>query len=253
MAQFIRHVGKIGDRKVAVVFRQIPGEDHMCLVIYTELLNQNIHDPLISAIESPVGQQSKDLADTLNRSYTRDGKIILQVLHAEGMMKKVQTNQVMMTPHPNQAIRLSELNEILNEMDRGEEAVKRLQEMDASRGLQDPKDIARRMRGESTLDPLIYPPSQGVSSVDGIIGDNKLAQDRLQQSQRMAAEAKSLLAESERLQSEAFQLDPSLAPKPAKPAKAKTAKAKTTAQVVAAHVAVPKKTAGRPKKTAVVG
>jgi hypothetical protein len=159
----------------------------------------------------------------------------------------------MMTPHPNQAIRLSELNEILNEMDRGEEAVKRLQEMDASRGLQDPKDIARRMRGESTLDPLIYPPSQGVPSVDGIIGDNKLAQDRLQQSQRMAAEAKSLLAESERLQSEAFQLDPSLAPKPAKPAKAKTAKAKTTAQVVAAHVAVPKKTAGRPKKTAVVG
>jgi hypothetical protein len=252
MAQFIRHVGKIGDRKVAVVFRQIPGEDHMCLVIYTELLNQNIHDPLISAIESPVGQQSKDLADTLNRSYTRDGKIILQVLHAEGMMKKVQTNQVMMTPHPNQAIRLSELNEILNEMDRGEEAVKRLQEMDASRGLQDPKDIARRMRGESTLDPLIYPPSQGVPSADGIMGDNKLAQDRLQQSARMAAEAKSLLAESERLQSEAFQLDPSLAPKPAKATKAKTTKAKTAPPVVVPAPAV-KKTPGRSKKTAVVG
>jgi hypothetical protein len=252
MAQFIRHVGKIGDRKVAVIFRQIPGEDHMALVIYTELLNQNIHDPLIAAIESPVGQQSKDLADALNRSYTRDGKIILQVLHAEGMMKKVQTNQVLMTPQPNQTIRLSELNDILNEMDRGEEAVKRLQEMDASRGLQDPKDIARRMRGESTLDPLIYPPSQGVPSVDGIIGDNKLAQDRLQQSARMAAEAKSLLAESERLQSEAYQLDPSLAPKPAKVAKVKPAKEKAPSPSVEAIVA-PKKSAGRPKKATIAG
>ena len=27
---FIRHVGKHGDRKVAVVFREVPGEPHMC-------------------------------------------------------------------------------------------------------------------------------------------------------------------------------------------------------------------------------
>jgi hypothetical protein len=29
---FLRHVGKISDRKVAVVFRELPGESHMCLV-----------------------------------------------------------------------------------------------------------------------------------------------------------------------------------------------------------------------------
>jgi hypothetical protein len=251
VAKFIKHVGKIGDRKVAVVFRQVPGEGHMALVVYTELLNQNIHDPLITCIESEPAQRSDSLAEALNRSYTRDGKILLQVLHQEGMMKKVQTSQILMTPHPNQAIRLSELNDILNEMERGEEAVKRLAEMDASRGLQDPKDIARRMRGESTLDPALYPPS--VPSAEGFIGDSKLAQDRLQQSARMAAEAKSLLAESERLQSEAFQLDPTLAPKPAKVAKVKTAKAKTPAPVVAAPVVATKKTAGRPKKSVVAG
>ncbi len=38
---FTRHVGKQGDRKVAVVFREVPGEAHMCLVVHTELLNQH--------------------------------------------------------------------------------------------------------------------------------------------------------------------------------------------------------------------
>jgi hypothetical protein len=28
---FMKHVGKHGDRKVCILFRQVPGEDHMCL------------------------------------------------------------------------------------------------------------------------------------------------------------------------------------------------------------------------------
>jgi hypothetical protein len=112
MAKFIKHVGKIGDRKVAVVFREIPGEEWMCLVVYTETLNQNIHDPLIMCIESEPAQSATNLADALNKNYTRDGKILLQVLHHEGMMKKVQTSQVLMTPAPNQSVRLDELNKI---------------------------------------------------------------------------------------------------------------------------------------------
>lgn len=113
MAAFIRHVGRHGDRKVAIVFREVPGEPHMCLVVYTELLNRNIHDPLISCIESDIGQHSENLADALNRMHTRDGKILLQVLHAEGMLKKVNTEQIIMTPAPNTTIKLNELNKIL--------------------------------------------------------------------------------------------------------------------------------------------
>ena len=113
---FTRHVGKQGDRKVAVVFREVPGEPHMCLVTHTELLNQHIHDPLIQCIESDIGQNSEHLADALNRTHTKDGRIILQVLHAEGQLKKVQTSQILMTPSPNQSIRLDELNTILDEM-----------------------------------------------------------------------------------------------------------------------------------------
>jgi hypothetical protein len=202
MAQFLRHIGKVGDRKVAVIFRQVPGETHMALVVYSQLLNQNIHDPLMAAIESATGQQAKDLADALNRAYTKDGKIILQVLHTEGMMKKIQTNQVVMTPAPNQTIRLNELNDLLDEMEKGEAAVRRMAEIDASRGLQDPADVARRMRGESTIDPV----TAGVDT----LGNDILAQNLMGQAARMAAEAKGLLAESERLQKEAQALLPQI-------------------------------------------
>ena len=199
---FTRHVGKQGDRKVAVVFREVPGEPHMCLVTYTELLNQHIHDPLIQCIESDIGQNSEHLADALNRTHTKDGRIILQVLHAEGQLKKVQTSQILMTPSPNQSIRLDELNTILDEMKQGESAVKRLQELDNSRGMQDPADVVRRMRGNQNA-----PAPKGIQASGDALGDAAIAQTLRQQAAKMDAEAKGLLAEAQRLQKEAAQLE----------------------------------------------
>lgn len=197
---FIRHVGKIGDRKVAIVFREIPNEPHMALVTYTETLNMHVHDPLMAAIESPAGQQSQNLAEILNRSYTKDGKIILHMLHTEGLLKKVQTAQVTVTPNSRTNIRLDELNKILNEMDQGEAAIKRLQELDNSRGIQDPVDVARRIR-ESKETPAVN------KSSDGLLGDSALASNLRQQATRMHAEAQGLLAESQRLMKEAAQME----------------------------------------------
>lgn len=232
---FLRHVGKHGDRKAAIIFREVPGEPHMALITYTETLNQHIHDPMMRCIESDIGQNSENLADALNRSYTQDGRPILQVLHSEGLLKKVNTAQIIVTPNPQTKIKLEELNSILNEMKQGENAVKRLQEMDASRGLQDPVDVAKRMRGDKQVPPPINQAPQGV------LGDSTLAQQRLQQAQRMAAEARGLLAESDRLLAEAHQMDPSLAPAPVK-AKAKTTKAKVTEAVVEAPAPKVRKT-----------
>jgi hypothetical protein len=228
---FLRHVGKQGDRKVAVIFREVPGEPHMCLVTYTETLNQHIHDPLIRCIESDIGQHSENLADALNRSYTQDGRPILQVLHVEGQLKKVQTSQIVMTPAPNTKIKLDELNKILDEMKMGEDAVKRLSEMDKSLGLQDPADVARRMRGDK-------PAPKGLQASGDALGDSAIAAQRLQQANKMAAEARGLLAESERLLAEAHQMDPSLAPPKAKAPR----KAKVTEAVVQAPAPKVKKT-----------
>lgn len=219
MSSFLRHVGKHSDRKVAVVFREIPGEPHMCLVAYTELLNQHIHDPLVRCIESDIGQNSENLADALNRTYTNDGKIILQVLHSEGMLKKVNTELIVMTPQPNTKIKLSELNKILDEMKQGEEAVKKLADMDQSLGLQDPRDVMRRMRG--TPDK--------VQSTGDTLGDNQLANNLRQQAEKMNREAKGLMAEAERLLKEAAGLDPAKPEKEVKQTKVRKTKSKVNA------------------------
>ena len=113
---FLKHVGKQGDRKVAIIFREVPGEPHMCLVTYTETLNQHIHDPLIRCIESDIGQHSESLSDALNRTLGLDGNPILQTLHREGLLKKVNTENIVVTPNPQTKIKLNELNKILTEM-----------------------------------------------------------------------------------------------------------------------------------------
>ena len=211
---FTRHVGKHGDRKVAVVFREVPGEPHMALVVYTEILNRTIHDPLIQCIESDIGQSSEDLALALNRTYTTDGQVILQKLHAEGMLKKVQTELIVMTPQPNTRIKLSDLNKILDEMKMGEAAVKKLAEMDSQLGMQDPMAVARRMRGDKdAFTPETIPGVKnapvGFVANDDTLGDNTIANNLRQQALRMAAEAKGLLAESDRMLKEAETLAPS--------------------------------------------
>jgi hypothetical protein len=214
---FIRHVGKMNDRKVAIIFREIPGEPHMCLVTYTETLNQHIHDPLMKCIESDIGQNAKELADALNRTLTHDGRPILQLLHLEGLLKKVNTEHVVVTPNSNTKIKLNELNKVLNEMQQGEEAVKRMAELDESRGLQDPADVARRLRGDQRGAKDAW--TQPAQSANGALGDNELANNLRQQATKMTNEAKGLMAEADRLLKEAAAMDP-------KPAVAETVKPK---------------------------
>jgi hypothetical protein len=200
---FLRHVGKIGDRKVAIVFREVPNETHMCLVAFTDTLNRHIHDPMMKCIESDIGQSSQNLADALNRTHTQDGKYILQVLHSQGMLKKVQTESVIVTPNSNTRIKLNDLNKILDEMEQGEAAVKRLAEIDSSRGIQDADQVARRARdraAEKNAPPVI-------EAADGLLSDSLIARGLRTQASKMEAEARGLLAESARLQTEASSLD----------------------------------------------
>jgi hypothetical protein len=230
---FLRHVGKIGDRKVAIIFREVPNESHMCLVTYTETLNRLIHDSMIKCIESDIGQNSENLADALNRSFTQDGKPILQLLHKEGLLKKVQTNQVLVTPSPNTTIKLDELNKILTEMQQGEEAVKRLAEIDSSRGMQNPAEVAARQMREKTKKASAPPKGIQAESPD-VLGDSVLANNLKQQAIRMANEAKGLLAESDRLMKEAADLmgtpvTESSITAPTKKGRGRPAKAKVTA------------------------
>ena len=124
-----------------------------------------------------------------------------------------------MTPAPNVSIKLSELNKMLNEMKLGEEAIKKLSEMDASLGMQSPQEVARRMKPEKTPAPRAI-----VAGSGDVLGDSALAKDFLSQAAKMEREAKGLLAEAARLTSEARALDPATAKKSGTAKKSVTAK-----------------------------
>lgn len=203
----IKHVGKHNNKKCVILFRTVPNEEHMCLVIYPDTLPRHIHDDVMTALESEAGQQAKEFSDYLFRYTLSDGNNALTTLHQEGMIKKVPTNQVIVTPNVKSTVRLDELNEILNKMAAGEEAVKELAQLDRNAGYTG----KRRPPEQKTLGEVRAPresrsqPAQvdtNISLTD-VLTDEQIAAQRLAQAQKMAAEAKALLAESDRLQKEA--------------------------------------------------
>jgi hypothetical protein len=214
----LKHIGRHGDRKVAIIFRELPGEEHMCLVIYPETLPTHIHNTIMTILESAPGQQSPNLADVLHRNLLPDGRVILQALHNEGMLKKIQTNQVIVTPTAQSNVKLDELNKIVKEMESGADALKRMQELDANAGFVDPAvkrraekafKAGRTAEAEAMVAPLIAPAS-------GALDDKSLAANMLAQAKKMEADAKGLVAEAARMKKEAQKMFPTVHMKPAR-------------------------------------
>jgi hypothetical protein len=156
-------------------------------------------------------------------------------------MKKVQTSQVLMTPTPGATIRLDELNTMLAEMATGEEAVKRMAEMDSQRGLQTKKrvDVTKTTAGDVgepkklPSAPAIKPLQAGLNEA---LTDEAIATQQVAQATRMRAEAQSMLNEATRLEGEAAKIAPSVV--------------KTTKKAVADTVVTEKRKPGRPKAIA---
>jgi hypothetical protein len=133
----IKHIGRHDNKKVVVLFRTVPNEASQCLVVYSELLPRTYHDAVMSILESDVGQQANEFADALFRNLLPDGRNILDTLHREGLIKKLPTSQVIITPDSKSSCRLDELNKILRKVGDGEGEA--LAEADAQSGLYDPK------------------------------------------------------------------------------------------------------------------
>lgn len=239
---FLKHVGRQGDKKVAILFRQVPGEDHMALVIYPELIPSAWHDSIMKVIESDIGQQSEELANALHRSILPDGRLTLETLHAERMIKKVKTSDIIVTPSSQANIRLDELNKLLNEMKQGDEAIRKLAENDASRGLVDPsvkrsaearfkeEQAGRVAQQAAQMSDNFAQPLQAPQTA--VLSDRQLAANMLAQAQRMETDAKSLIAEASRMKKEAEKMNPNV----------------STSDSTLAPVAAPKKR-GRPAGT----
>jgi hypothetical protein len=225
----IKHVGKNGDRKVVIVFNEVPGEPHMCIAVYPDLLQRQMHDDLMKAIESVEGQNAENLGNALGSKYFSDGTVMLNRMHSENILKKIQTAQVILTPTPQSHVRLDEMNKILNEMKTGQEAVNRLQALENDKGYTGKAgrkdDMGRRIdeRGMDVGGPGANVPLPGslnesshkgaVSAASiaasmaapqtGALDDSSIANNLKLQADRMAAEAQGMLVESHRMQAEA--------------------------------------------------
>jgi hypothetical protein len=166
----------------------------------------------MSILESAPGQASPNLADVLHRNLLPDGRVILQALHNEGMLKKIQTNQVIVTPTVNSSVKLDELNRIVKEMESGADALKRMQELDASAGIVDPATKRKAEKAfkegriadaEAIVAPLTAP-------AGGALDDKALAANMLAQAKKMEMDAKGLVAEAARMKKEAQKMFPTV-------------------------------------------
>lgn len=215
---FIKHVGKHGDRKVCVLFREVPGEDHMCLIIYPETIQAVWQDAIQKVLESDIGQQAEQLADALHRSLFPDGRAILETLHQERMIKKVRTSDVIMTPNTASKIRLDELNKMLNEMKTGEAAIKRMAENDASRGMVAP-EVKRAAEAKYKADqanlanPNYTAPPTLNAGQDGALSDRDIAANMLAQAKAMELNALAMSKEAARMKKDAERMDPTVSAK----------------------------------------
>jgi hypothetical protein len=209
----LKHVGKHNGKKIVLLYRKVPNEDHMCLVIYSDLLPRMYHDEIMKVLESASGQQAESFSDVLFRTILPDGQNCLEALHRNGMIKKVQTEQVVITPNTVSSVKLDELNLLLDQMTQGKDAVKRLAELDAE---QSKKKRNTKTTGRELGEPAAMP------SADSVLDDVTLARQRRQQAESMKADAARLLREAELLVEEANKLDPvNTNDKPAKKVRAK--------------------------------
>jgi hypothetical protein len=147
-------------------------------------------------------------------------------------MKRVNTEQVIMTPNNKSTVKLNELNKILNEMKTGADAVTKMAALDAAAGLVDPKvkrnaeaafkaQQASKSRGDQPSTGYLQAPT------DGALDDRTLAANMLAQAERMHTEANSMIGEAARMRKEAERMYPGVMTKDQSP-KAESAPAKRT-------------------------
>lgn len=196
---FLKHVGRHAGtgQRLVVVFLQLPDEKENALVVYSDSLPDRYHDALMEAVESPEGQAATGLYEVLTRKVFWHGTPMLQTLHQEGILRKVPTSAVIMTPNSNTSV---PLDDILSQMD-GTEVV------------------------ETPVNDTTQTPER--SQVDTNVDESKQDENR-QIAQNLMVQAQLLEQDAVAKREEAYKYDPSLRPSETK-AKVRVTKAESDA------------------------
>ena len=188
----MKHIGRMKEtgRKVAVVFRTIPGDPHSALVVQTENIKDADHDKLMTLSESNTGQTADELADAMQRTPIGDGSMMLNAFHLTGKLTKVSTSDIEMTPDTASTISLDELNKMIAEQ----------------KGV----GVADLAVGGSSVDTIATAetvPSGEASATVEAAKEQPLTDEQL--ANNMRADADRLFKEATELRKQAEDLDPS--------------------------------------------
>lgn len=108
----LKHIGRLKTTgtRVIVVFRTVPGESDHALVVPVSALSESRHQSIMELIETPQAQQVFEFGEIMHIRYFPDGQPMLLGCQASGLLKKVATTDVIMTPNTKDEINLAELN-----------------------------------------------------------------------------------------------------------------------------------------------
>ena len=113
----IKHIGKIKNSgaKVLVVFRTLPGESNMCLVLQVANLPDQYHDAIMNLVETDQAQETFEFGEIMHVRPFPDGRPMLNAMQQDKRLQKIATDQIMMTPTPQTSVNLSDLNVMIAE------------------------------------------------------------------------------------------------------------------------------------------
>jgi hypothetical protein len=108
----LKHVGKMKNtgEKVLVIFRTLPGESNMALVLPTATLPDMYHDAIIQLVESDQAQDANEFGEIMFIRRFPDGRSMLSAMQQDDRLRKVATDNVIMTPTLSTTIALDQLN-----------------------------------------------------------------------------------------------------------------------------------------------
>lgn len=115
----MKHVGKVGEKPVVIVYREVPNEPDNALIVETGSLEPDQHDALMNVVQSAEAQESNNISEVLHRRTFPDGSNMLTSLHYSKKIVKTPVNMVNLTPTPQQVVALEDVNKEIRKIETG--------------------------------------------------------------------------------------------------------------------------------------
>ncbi len=192
-----KHLGlnKNGN-KVAVIFREIPGEPDRCVAANLDRLPDPYRDVLLTIIRSPEAQSRNDLFEALKNRNFHDGQDILSTLHHGKFMDSYNTSTITMVMAKNQHVGLHLVNKAIHD------SVQHIEKVDSL--------VEPILKGDMSV---VHKKDELKSEVVTTESKTEMKMTVKETAEEMLVRAALLEDEARLLKAEAYKLKPSLKPK----------------------------------------